>query len=94
MNSQDNQVQVPRSAREQTKKLKKGIIIAFCIMLALNERKFLETAGQRRAYCGDILSDPMLRRTSLGYRYLEVSWKQKVIMLLVRLRAAGVLARI
>ncbi len=66
----------------------------FCIMLALNERKFLETVGQRRAYCRDILSDPMLRGTSLEYRYLEVSWKQKVIMLLVRLRAAGVLARI
>lgn len=34
MNPQENQVQVPRSAREQTKKLKKGIIITFCIMLA------------------------------------------------------------
>lgn len=66
----------------------------FCIMLALGERRYLTTVKEKTAYCSQVLSDPMIRRTPLGYRHLRVSWKQKVIMLLVRLRAAGLIARI
>lgn len=66
----------------------------FCIMLALNERKFLDDCGQREDYCRGVLADEIIRKTPLGYRYLRVSWKQKVIMLLIRHRAANVLARI
>jgi hypothetical protein len=49
---------------------------------------------EKTAYCAQVMSDSVIRRTKLGYRHLAVSWKQKVIMLLVRLRAAAILARI
>lgn len=66
----------------------------FCIMLALNERRHLNTYAERVRYCRDILQDPVVRETNLGFTYVDVSWKQKVIMMLVRLSAAGILARI
>lgn len=66
----------------------------FCIMLALGQRAYLSDVRRRTAYCREILSDAMVRQTALGYRHMSVSWKQKVIMLLIRFRAAGVLARI
>lgn len=66
----------------------------FCIMLALGQRAYLPDVRRRAAYCREILSDDMVRQTALGYRHMSVSWKQKVIMLLIRFRAAGVLARI
>jgi glycosyltransferase involved in cell wall biosynthesis len=66
----------------------------FCIMLALNERHHLKTHRERTRYCRDILRDPVVRETTLGFSHLKVSWKQKVTMLLVRLSAAGILARI
>ena len=58
----------------------------FCIMLALNERRYLKTYPERVSYCREILQDPVIRETPLGFSYLNVSWKQKVIMLLAHLR--------
>ncbi len=66
----------------------------FCILLALGERRRLTSQKEKRAYCAEILSDRVIRQTKLGYQHLAVSWKEKTIMLLVRLRAAGLLARI
>lgn len=66
----------------------------FCIMLALNERHHLGSHGERTRYCREILRDPVVRETKLGFAHVKVSWKQKLIMLLVRLSAAGILARI
>ena len=64
----------------------------FCIMLALNERRFLKTARERAAYCRTLLNDPIVRQTSLGFDKLAVSWKQKLIMRLVKNKMAWALA--
>ena len=66
----------------------------FCILLALGERHYLQSQQERKAYCREILHDPVVRDTKLGFAHMDVSWKQKLILLLVRLSAAGVLARI
>lgn len=66
----------------------------FCIMLALNERRYLKGAAERLAYCRELLNDPVIRQTKLGFDKLQVSWKQKVIMVLIRLKAARILAYI
>ena len=65
----------------------------FCIMLALNERRYLKTAKEKAAYCKQLLSDPIIRQTSLGFDKLSVSWKQKLMMQLVKNKMAWVLAK-
>ena len=66
----------------------------FCILLALGQRKHLPSLRDRVKYCRGIMADEVTRKTKVHHRYLAVSWKQRVIMYLVRLRAAGILARI
>lgn len=66
----------------------------FCIMLALNERRYLNKYGDRLNYCRKLLADPLIRKTPLGFSKLRISWKQKMIMILIRLRAAGIIALI
>lgn len=66
----------------------------FCILLALGERKHLRSLRERRKYCQEVLADPVIRQTKLGFSALDVSWKQKLIMILIRLRAAGLIALI
>lgn len=56
----------------------------FCIMLALNERKRLNGLIKKREYCKKILSDDQTRNTRLKLSLYDVSWKQKIIMLLVK----------
>ena len=66
----------------------------FCILLALGQRNYLPCLHDRVKYCSEIMADKVTRQTRVNHRYLAVSWKQRVIMYLVRLRAAGILARI
>ena len=66
----------------------------FCILLALGQRNYLPGLRDRLKYCSEIMADEVTRQTRVNHRYLAVSWKQRVIMYLVRLRAAGILARI
>ena len=66
----------------------------FCIMLAMGQRSHLPGLHDRVKYCSKIMADEVTRETRVNHRYLAVSWKQRVIMYLVRLRAAGILARI
>ena len=66
----------------------------FCIMLALNEHRYLKKYDDRMNYCRKLLSDPLIQKTSLGFSELDISWKQKLIMILIRLRAAGIIALI
>lgn len=66
----------------------------FCIMLALNERRHLRSCSDRIRYCREILIDSVVRYTELDFSRVDVSWKQRMIMLLVKLKAAGILARI
>lgn len=66
----------------------------FCIMLALNERKYLKGYSEKREYCKKLLNDPVIRRTKLRLSYFNITWKQKVVMILVRWKMSGFLARL
>lgn len=66
----------------------------FCIMLALGERRHLADYAQRRNYCRALLKDPIIRKTPLRLNKFQISWKQKLMMILVRLNMAGIIAGI
>ena len=61
-------------------------------MLALNERRYLDNYIERVRYCREILRDPVARDTKLGFAHMDVSWKQKVIVLLARAGSAFLIA--
>ncbi|MCD7864665.1 MAG: glycosyltransferase [Clostridiales bacterium] len=57
----------------------------FCIMMALNERKYIPVSKQRKAYCKDIVQDSLVRETKLVLREFDVSRKQKLLMAFIKL---------
>ena len=66
----------------------------FCIMLGLGERHRIADRRERIRYCAGIMNDPVVRQTQLGLNRLDVSWKQKLIQILIKLRLAGVVAEL
>lgn len=64
----------------------------FCIMLALNERRFLSKYTKRYHYCRALLNDSVIQKTPLGLNKLQVSWKQKLMLILIRLNMARIIA--
>ena len=66
----------------------------FCILLALGQRSYLPDLRERTQYCSEIMADNVTRNTKVDRRHLAVSWKQRVLMYLIRLKAAKILARI
>ena len=64
----------------------------FCIFLALNERRYLADRKERYRYCRELINDPVVRETRLGFMRMRVSWKQKLLMLLVKWRCGWLLA--
>ena len=65
----------------------------FCIMLALGERRHLGSLTEKKRYCKTILSDAVAAKTPLGLGRVDVSWKQKLMMVMVKLKWAGMIAR-
>lgn len=66
----------------------------FCILLTLNERRHLNGFFERYSYCKSLLSDDLTVKTKLKLSGFDISWKQKLILILVRLRASAILALI
>lgn len=66
----------------------------FCIMLALNERRYLKTYREKYKYCKYLLQDPIIRKTKLKLRLFDISWKQKAIMIMIKWRLSKLLAKI
>ena len=66
----------------------------FCIMLALGERRHLGSLTEKKRYCKTILSDAVAAKTPLGLGRVDVSWKQKLMMVMVKLKWAGLIARL
>lgn len=66
----------------------------FCIMLGLGERRHIADMKRRRAYCAEIIRDPVVRETPLALRQMDVSWKQKLMMVFIKLGLAGIVARL
>lgn len=66
----------------------------FCISLSLGERKHLTDSKSRVKYCKEILRDPLIKSTELGFSKMSISWKQKVYMIFVKLGLSNMIARI
>ena len=66
----------------------------FCIMLALNERKYLKTYKEKYQYCKGIFNDSLIREVKLHLDLFDVTWKQKLIMILIKYNMAGLLAKL
>lgn len=64
----------------------------FCILLSLNERKHLTGYKDRYMYCREILWDPICIRTPLVFKNIRVDWKQRLMMLMVKLRMTALIA--
>lgn len=69
-------------------------LIWFCILLALNERKYISSYKKRVAYCKSILFDPIIKEYHLQMRGIQVSIKQRIILYLIKFKAASIIARI
>lgn len=66
----------------------------FCIMLALGERRYIDDQVKREKYCKAVIGDPVVRETTLPMSTLDVSLKQKLLLMMIRLGWSGVIARI
>ncbi len=66
----------------------------FCIMLSVNERKYLKNYFKRVQYCSRILKDPLIKKEELKMNLFDVSWKQKIVMRIIDLRWSWILALI
>lgn len=66
----------------------------YCIVSALGQRKLIGNIREREAYCAAICKDPITIQACRHLDLLEVSWKQKLIMELIRLQAVKLLARV
>lgn len=66
----------------------------FCIMLALGERRYLASLSERKRYCAVILDDEVVAQTPLGLNRVDVSWKQKLMMIMVKLGCTEIIARL
>ena len=66
----------------------------FCIFLALGERKLLQTAKEKKDYCKVILQDKVTRETPLKLSLFNVSIKQKLFMVLVKLGFTNIVAKL
>ena len=63
-------------------------------MLALGERRHLSRLTERKQYCKAILSDAVVRQTALKLGQMDVSWKQKLMMVMVKLGCSEIIARL
>lgn len=66
----------------------------FCILLALNEKKFLKDYHERKSYCRSIINSNIVRTAKLELSKLDVGIKQKLIMVLIKMGLTGIIARI
>lgn len=66
----------------------------FCIMLALNERKYLSNKKDRKNYCKKIFLADEVKTTKLRLNLFDVSWKQKMMMILIKYRCVGIISKL
>ena len=66
----------------------------FCILLALNEKKFLKHEHKRKDYCKSIINSNTVRHTKMVLNKLDVDKKQKLVILLIKMKLTGIIAKI
>ncbi len=64
----------------------------FCILLALNERRFLPNRRERMRYCKALLREPAVKSLSWDFRQLDISLKLRLQLILIKLRFYPVFA--
>lgn len=64
----------------------------FCLFLSLNEKRFLANRHERIKYCKEVLKDQSLQNLELRLDTFDISWKQKVLMLFMKLKWYRVIA--
>ncbi|MBQ6478604.1 MAG: glycosyltransferase [Erysipelotrichaceae bacterium] len=66
----------------------------FCIFLSLNERKYLTQIKEKEVYCRSIMKDPVTKETPLNLSLMDVSFKRKVLMIIVKQSLARIMSLI
>lgn len=64
----------------------------FCIMLALNERRFLDGYKAKKSYCKKLVNESIVKETPLKLKIFDISWKQKIMMIMVCLKMSSLIA--
>lgn len=63
----------------------------FCILLGLNERKYLNDSKIRQNYCKEIIDDKIVKDTKLKLSNFDISWKEKLTMLSIKIKTLNFL---
>lgn len=66
----------------------------FCLLLALDERKYINNIYDKIIYCHKILDDKDIDLKSLSLKNLEISWKLKLILFLIKFKIYNLIARL
>lgn len=66
----------------------------FCILLGLSERNYIEDSVKRRRYCHMILNDKLVLETKMPLKVLDVSFKQKIVILLIKMRCERLVSEV
>lgn len=64
----------------------------FCVLLALGDRRYITSKKEKRKYCSCVVNDEIVKSLPLKFKLFDISIKQKIILLLVKLRLSSVLA--
>lgn len=63
----------------------------FCVLLSINERRFISDKNQKFKYCKKIINDPIVRNLPLKLKFFDVSWKQKILLILIKFKMSRIL---
>lgn len=66
----------------------------FCIFLSLNERRWIKTREEKIKYISDILNDEMTKKATIINADFDISTRQLLMMIFVKLRMSWIIARI
>ena len=66
----------------------------FCILNSLGERKYLDSFTAKRKYCSKIVNDHITTEAMKHLDGLDISWKLRIVLLLIKFRQAWLLALI
>lgn len=66
----------------------------YCVLVALGQRNLLSDFQKRKAYCTEICNDAITIDACTNLNLVDVSWKLKVQLYLVKFKQSSLLARI
>ncbi|WP_300081610.1 glycosyltransferase family 2 protein [uncultured Thomasclavelia sp.] len=66
----------------------------FCILIGLNEKRYLSSYKQKKQYCKNIVNDDLTKKTKLVLTDLNVGLKLKLYLILIKFKAVNFISRI